>query len=175
MIKRYNQIRTTKKYGTHTPRQSGWKGRANAYVADWDTELEPDFFLNKGKFKKSSGKGMGRSGTNPRGKDGKILECHSCGSTEHLVAEYPKPRTHNLVLNASSSSASSTPVPKSEPPTMAPVLTTVAHGPTTPAPQRDADPAIARPAPPPPRGDPRFMMQAYPAGELAALQQSVLC
>ena len=44
----------------------------------------------KGKRKgsRSSGKGKGRS-INPRGKDGQIMRCHSCGSTSHLRRDCP--------------------------------------------------------------------------------------
>ena len=41
---------------------------------------------------KGKGKGEGRKG-NPRGKNGEIMTCHECGSTEHLVARCPQRRS----------------------------------------------------------------------------------
>eukprot|EP00973_Karenia_brevis_P051940 7215176-Karenia_brevis.AAC.1 len=37
----------------------------------------------KGKFRKSSGEGLGRRG-NPYGRDGNQRTCHGCNSTDHL-------------------------------------------------------------------------------------------
>ena len=42
----------------------------------------------KGRPKLSSGKGKGRR-TNPRGKNGSVMECFDCGSTFHLQKDCP--------------------------------------------------------------------------------------
>ena len=46
------------------------------------------FFGGKG-APPTSGKGFGRRG-NPRGKDGKPLKCHNCGSEDHFQKDCPK-------------------------------------------------------------------------------------
>ena len=62
---------------------------AGAYLATLtDTHVEQVFAIKGGKGKRSSGKGFGKSGqTNPKGPDGRPLECHECGSDTHLVAQ----------------------------------------------------------------------------------------
>ena len=67
-----------------------------AFLADLtDTEMQSLFPAAVGKgrtWRKSSGKGgKGRKG-NPKGPDGKVMTCHECGSTEHLVARCPRRR-----------------------------------------------------------------------------------
>ena len=51
------------------------------------SELEEQYALLKGKGKgqrtHSTGKGFGRRG-NPKDKNGNVMKCHKCGSTEHL-------------------------------------------------------------------------------------------
>ena len=58
-----------------------------------DNEVEEVFFKSgpkgRGKGKRSSGKGRGRR-QNPRGHDGQIMKCRTCGSTEHFQKECPK-------------------------------------------------------------------------------------
>ena len=51
----------------------------------------------KGKKGKSSGLGFGRR-KNPKGKDGKTMECHNCGSDEHLIRDCPKQPTSSGTL-----------------------------------------------------------------------------
>ena len=46
---------------------------------------------------KGKGKGKGRK-SNPRGKNGEIMTCHECGSTEHLVARCPQRRSASTNL-----------------------------------------------------------------------------
>ena len=52
----------------------------------------------------STGKGRGRK-TNPRGPDGRIMECHGCGATDHLIANCPnRGTTAHLAADATSTS-----------------------------------------------------------------------
>ena len=56
------------------------------------SELEEQYALLKGKGKgqrtHSTGKGFGRRG-NPKDKNGNVMKCHKCGSTEHLQRNCP--------------------------------------------------------------------------------------
>ena len=60
-----------------------------------DSEVTETFFQKgfkgrgKGKGKRSSGKGFGRR-QNPKGKNGEILNCRKCGSTEHFIKDCPQ-------------------------------------------------------------------------------------
>ena len=62
------------------------KGRLRFFHANSE-DLQA--FMSKGKGGKGSGKGFGRKG-NPVGKDGKQLQCHQCGSTDHLIKNCPQ-------------------------------------------------------------------------------------
>ena len=46
--------------------------------------------MHRGPGDKGKGGKGGGSKQNPRGKDGKIMTCHKCGSTEHLLRRCPK-------------------------------------------------------------------------------------
>ena len=73
------------------------KGKhSGTYLASLnDYEVSELFFKgkgkgkSKGKGKRSSGKGKGHRG-NPRGPDGQIMTCRTCGSTEHFQRECPQ-------------------------------------------------------------------------------------
>ena len=56
----------------------------------------------KGKHSKSTGLGFGRK-KNPKDRNGKTMECHGCGSDEHLIADCNKHSTPALLAAASSS------------------------------------------------------------------------
>ena len=72
---------------------------AGAYLASLsDHEVASMFPMAKGRnWRKSSGKGKGRRG-NPRGKNGEVMKCHQCGSTEHLVNKCPQRSQSNTTL-----------------------------------------------------------------------------
>ena len=50
-------------------------------------------------------KHFSKKGKNPLGKDGKMYECHGCGSTEHLIADCPKKPPHSYKTHAAASSS----------------------------------------------------------------------
>ena len=71
------------------------------YGRSYASFLPPNAFAaHRGPGGKSGGKGKSKSKgrQNPRGKDGQLLKCHRCGSTEHLIRRCPVPE------NASNSS-----------------------------------------------------------------------
>ena len=85
--------RKGKSKGKGNPATRGGKGRCGTFLAEivGNTPLEHVFkgkaFGKGGKRgQKSSGKGLGQS-TNPRGRDGKVMECFDCGSAEHLKGD----------------------------------------------------------------------------------------
>ena len=55
----------------------------------WFTEPVMTFLQSKGKGSRTTGKGFGRKG-NPRDKNGEVMKCRICASTEHLMARCPK-------------------------------------------------------------------------------------
>ena len=68
-----------------------------AYVAALSDDAYEELFFGgrgrskgkgKGRPRQSSGKGKGRR-QNPRDKNGRAMECHDCGSTQHLKRECP--------------------------------------------------------------------------------------
>ena len=65
------------------------------FLADESDENLETIFKGKGgkgsKGRRTSGKGFGRK-TNPRDKQGNIMTCHRCGSTEHLIRDCPMPK-----------------------------------------------------------------------------------
>jgi hypothetical protein len=67
------------------------KGKGKrAYPTDISAYFQnDDRFRGKGKGGKSTGKGFGRR-ENPRGRDGEIMKCSTCGSTTHLRARCPQ-------------------------------------------------------------------------------------
>jgi len=85
--------RFIKKRTFHRRKSFGGRGRPKGrgkgslfltYADEWDEALT---YL--GGSSRSSGKGFGRK-TNPRGKDGKIMTCHNCGSEDHFKSECPQ-------------------------------------------------------------------------------------
>ena len=62
------------------------------YGRSYASFLPPNAFAaHRGPGGKSGGKGKSKSKgrQNPRGKDGQLLKCHRCGSTEHLIRRCP--------------------------------------------------------------------------------------
>ena len=71
--------------------------RVGTYLAELSDQEVDSIFLGKGKKgggkgfnkgKRSTGFGKGRRG-NPLDKDGNVMRCHNCQSTEHLIAQCP--------------------------------------------------------------------------------------
>ena len=78
----------------HLKRHGKGKGKSAGHFLATSTETElHSLFLAKGKGhkfgRKSSGKGKGRS-QNPKGPDGQIMKCRTCGSTEHFQKNCPR-------------------------------------------------------------------------------------
>ena len=71
-------------------RQRSNFNKSQKYGKTYSSFLPPNAFAaHRGPGGKGKGKGGG-SKQNPRGKDGKIMTCHKCGSTEHLLRRCPK-------------------------------------------------------------------------------------
>ena len=71
-------------------RQRNNLNKMQKYGKTYSSFLPPNAFAaHRGPGGKGKGKGGG-SKQNPRGKDGKIMTCHKCGSTEHLLRRCPK-------------------------------------------------------------------------------------
>ena len=85
-----------KSYGNCiTPTNTRGHGRYTFLAEASDERLEA-IFKGKGKGKgakgrRTTGKGFGRK-TNPKDKQGNIMKCHRCGSTEHLLRQCPHPK-----------------------------------------------------------------------------------
>ena len=63
------------------------------YGKTYASFLPPNAFAaHRGPGGKSKGKGKSAR-QNPRGKDGQVLKCHRCGSTEHLIRKCPQSDT----------------------------------------------------------------------------------
>eukprot|EP00435_Cladocopium_sp_Y103_P070385 s66_g35.t1 len=61
------------------------------YGKTYASFLPPNAFAaHRGPGGKSKGKGKSFPRQNPRGKDGQVLKCHRCGSTEHLIRKCPQ-------------------------------------------------------------------------------------
>ena len=74
-------------FGRRTPHKKPYS-RGRGF---WFTEPVQAFLQSKGKGgkKPTTGKGFGRKG-NPRDRNGEIMKCRICQSTEHLMARCPK-------------------------------------------------------------------------------------
>ena len=87
-------------------RQRSNFNKMQKYGKTYSSFLPPNAFAaHRGPGGKGKGKGGGAK-QNPRGKDGKIMTCHKCGSTEHLLRRCPKadssgPATGSLAMIAS--------------------------------------------------------------------------
>ena len=117
-VRRFLRKRFSSK-GKGKGKLTGPKGKAGqisntSYLTQLsDNEIQSLFpaSVSRGKhWRKSSGKGgKGRKG-NPRGPDGKPMQCHGCGSTEHLIAKCPRrqnpaPDSNSLFVYANSPSS----------------------------------------------------------------------
>lgn len=98
-VRRFLRKRGFKGKGKGKPKGHPGKGKpgvvsSTSYLADLsDHEMQSLFpaAVSHGRhWRKSTGKGgKGRRG-NPRGTDGRQMQCHSCGSLDHLVAKCPR-------------------------------------------------------------------------------------
>ena len=103
-------------YDDWTSEHAYWTDEYSAWPESEHGEtVESIVYLGKGKFRRG----------NPKGKDGKTLECSLCGSEDHLIAKCPKNtkglthaqaqanagRTFHSAQTASSSAAASSEVP----------------------------------------------------------------
>ena len=59
--------------------------------------------MRKGKV--STGLGFGRRKNPIDKKTGKIMECHSCGSDEHLIADCDRKRTSDTLMTSGATSS----------------------------------------------------------------------
>ena len=72
-------------------RQRNNFNKSQKYGKAYSSFLPPNAFAaHRGPGGKGKGGKGGGSKQNPRGKDGKIMTCHKCGSTEHLLRRCPK-------------------------------------------------------------------------------------
>ena len=68
----------------------GGKGAGKSVRMHLAKEVMQEYAATTGRgMSRSSGKGFGRKG-NPKGRDGRPLKCHICGSEEHLQAKCPQ-------------------------------------------------------------------------------------
>ena len=83
---------------TTTTRCAAWQpnpGHRRYYLVqdgqdDWRQMLQESFYYKgKGKAGNTSGKGFGRR-TNPKDRNGQVMRCLVCGSTQHLRARCPQ-------------------------------------------------------------------------------------
>ena len=97
--------------------RSKGKGRGYTYLGMLEPHDMEQIFKGKAKGK-GSGKGFGRRSGNPKGKDGEVLKCHNCGSTEHLAArctQRPGFNTGHIHTPSSPPAASWFSIPESAP------------------------------------------------------------
>ena len=67
------------------------------YGSSFASFLPPNAFAaHRGPGGKGNSKGKGKSKQNPRGKDGQLLRCHRCGSTEHLIRRCPQQESSSV-------------------------------------------------------------------------------
>ena len=96
-------------------RKGKGKGKNRSYVNLGDLLQQSSYFKGKGKGGQSSGKGFGRK-QNPKGRDGEIMKCSTCGSMYHLRARCPRRPTEGATASSSGLPASSQPA-RAGPPT----------------------------------------------------------
>ena len=99
--RRHNNYKPTRRVRRVIKRKGKGKGNhPTAFLASMSVQDMAETFVGFGKGlgkskgkSKSSGLGFGRK-LNPMGKDGRRLNCHRCGSDQHLVRDYPQPPEH---------------------------------------------------------------------------------